>query len=497
MKSKRVKYSFNIIHKNRLHGLRIHKDRFHKLIRILTYNRTFFSIVLILTLFFSPGCTIRLPGNLPSKTTPTDPQAELTQRLDQYLTTETEKKAFSGSVLIAQNGKILLKKGYGYANVEWDQPNTADTVFRIASLTKGFTALATLKLEEQGRLSLKDPLSKYIPNFPRGNQITLEQLLTHTSGIRDYTAAPDFPLIMGSPVSLDTLLNRIKAQPYDSSPGSTFRYNNSGYILLGMVLEKVTGKPYAAVLQELILNPLGLTHTGYDENQVPVKNLASGYVYTGGILYNAPALDLSNVYAAGGMRSTLNDLYTYSQAFNDPNLLKKENWQRLFTPVREHYGLGWVIEPLGQEQAIYHTGSIPGYSSILARFPDENLTIIILSNLTGVPVKEMTENLAAITLGKPTTTLSNLKPVQVDPKILETYTGEYRLAVITATIFLKEGKLYGQLTGQPAFELVPISNTQFVVQNLGIEINFVLSGGKTDRLILKQNGRELTARKIS
>lgn len=462
-----------------------------------TQRKPKYIFLMIVTLLFSSGCNIQLPGNSPNKTAPSSPNTELTQRLDEYLTTETEKHVFSGSVLIARKGEILLKKGYGLANVEWEQPNTPDTVFRIASLTKGFTALAILKFEEQGLLSLEDPLSKFIPDFPRGNQVTIHQLLNHTSGIRDYTATPDFPALMGSPVNMKTLIDRIKAQPYDFSPGNGFHYNNSGYILLGYILEKASGKPYATVLEEQILKPLGLSQTAYDENQVTIENRASGYIYTGNNLFNAPYLELSNVHAAGGMRSTINDLYSWSQAFYNTELLKEEDWNRMFTPYRENYGLGWVIDSLAKQKAIYHTGSIPGYSSILVKYPSEDLTIILLSNLTGVSIKEITENLTSLVLGDSVTNLPNRKSISVNPEILSNYTGDYRLALTyTATISLKNGKLYGQLTGQPEFELIPVSNTQFIVQNLDIEVNFIQSNGKTDRLLLKQEGREISARKI-
>jgi CubicO group peptidase (beta-lactamase class C family) len=453
--------------------------------------------LLVLSLMLTLGCNIHLPVKFRGEITSPEPNKELTQRLDQYLISETEKYAFSGSVLIARKGEILLKKGYGQANVEWSQPNTPETVFRIASLTKGFTALAILKFEELGLLSLKDPLSKYIPDFPRGNEVTIQHLLTHTSGIRDYTANSDFPSLMGNPVNLNTLIVRIKAQPYDFTPGNEFHYNNSGYLLLGYILEKISGKSYATVLDEQILKPLGLTQTAYDENQITIRNRASGYVYTKGDLYNAPHLEMSNVYAAGGMRSTVEDLYTYSQALNSPKLLKLENWNRLFTPVRENYALGWVVNTLGNQKAIYHTGSLPGYSSILVKFPEEDITIILLSNLTSVPVKEMAENLKAIIGGQTTKVLPNLKPIALDPKILASYVGDYRLALAyTVTITQREGKLYGHLTGQPEFELIPVSTTQFIIQNLNIEVNFIQSNGKTNRLLLKQNGREIAASKL-
>lgn len=454
-------------------------------------------VFLILTLIFASGCTIQLPWKIPKETRPPEPNSQLTQSINEYIENMTDSYSFSGSVLISHKGEILLKKGYGMANIDWNEPNTPDTVFRIASLTKGFTALALLQFEEQGLLSLKDPLSKYIPDFPRGNQVTLEQLLMHTSGIRDYTASAEFPSLMGSPANLSTVISRIKAQPYDFIPGTQFHYNNSGYILLGAVLEKVSGKPYGSVLDEGILKPLGMAQTAYDDDRIPIKQLATGYLYTGGKLFNAPDLDLSNVHAAGGMRSTLNDLFIWSQAFYSTELLKEENWNRLFTPGREHYGMGWVIEPLAQKKAIYHTGSIPGYSSILAKFPEDDLTIILLSNLTSINTKEMTENLANIVWGQTLNPFSNLKPVEVEPTILAQYTGEYRLALAyTATISLKEGKLFAQLTGQPEFELVPVSNNRFIVENLDIEVNFIQSGGKTERLIVKQEGREMSARKI-
>lgn len=320
----------------------------------------------------------------------------------------TEYGQFNGTALIAEQGKIIYKNGFGEANKEWAIPNKADTKHRLASISKQFTAMAVLQLVAKGKLELKVPITNYLPDYPQktGNQITIHHLLTHTSGLPNYTSFPNYRDLMRNPQSTEDLVNLFAELPLDFTPGKDFAYSNSGYVLLGVLIEKATGKTYEEVLQEQIFTPLKMDNTGYDKQQTILKNRASGYNKFANSYENTNYIDMSMAYAAGALYSTVEDLYLWDQALYTETLLPKAYGDQLF---EKHipawagfYGYGWEIGkmPIGnskkQASTISHGGSINGFNTRITRIPSDRSLIVLFNNTGEAPLYDMTAAIIGI-----------------------------------------------------------------------------------------------------
>jgi CubicO group peptidase (beta-lactamase class C family) len=295
---------------------------------------------------------------------------------DTYLSDLAKAKLFSGSVLIARNGEVLVKTGYGEADREKHLVNTAQTKFRLGSLTKQFTAMAILILQTQGKLNVRDRICTYFSECPTAwQQITIHQLLTHTSGIPDFARFPGYQTTQGSPSSPTQTIARFKYKPLAFQPGKKFSYSNSGYIVLGDIIEQASGKTYEAFLKEKIFAPLKMVDTGYDHNN---GGLAVGYRDQTNL---ADFVDMSVPYAAGGLYSTVEDLYRWDQALYTDKLIPKNLRDKMFTSFGGFgYGYGWGIGKEGDRPVISHIGGIQGFSSSIARYPNDKVVIIVLGN---------------------------------------------------------------------------------------------------------------------
>ncbi len=307
------------------------------------------------------------------------------------------KKYFNGSILVAKEGKILLRKGYGKADFKKRISNTPETVFRLASITKQFTAMAVLILEEQGKLSTNNPLSKYIPDYPEGDKITIHNLLTHTSGIEEYFRDE---LISWDHYYLpEELISIFKDKPLNFPPGERFQYCNSNYILLGYIIEKVSGKKYGDFLREYIFAPLDMKVSGYEDGKIKFKNKAIGYYSIKPKPTVAFNFDMSITYSAGGLCSTVDDLYKWDQALYTEKLVKKETLKKMLTPYSPviNYGYGWAgwTNETSTFVNMDHTGSFSGFSSYIYRDIRNQTVIIMLSNEQG---KNMSGYLSMIRL---------------------------------------------------------------------------------------------------
>ena len=239
------------------------------------------------------------------------------KQIDELIGKYNQYGQFNGSALVAENGKVILKKGFGSANIEWDIPNQPDTKFRLGSISKQFTAFLIVKLTEEGKIKLDVPITTYLPDYPKatGDKITIHHLLTHTSGIPNYTSLPNFFKDQSrNPYTPEEFVKTFSSLPLEFTPGEKFNYSNSGYFLLGYIIEKVSGKSYEQYLQETILDPLKMVNSGYDHADVILKNRAAGYEKRGKKIRNAPYLDMSIPYAAGSLYSTVEDLYLWDQA---------------------------------------------------------------------------------------------------------------------------------------------------------------------------------------
>ena len=335
---------------------------------------------------------------------PSPPGAsELASRVEEYMAARIARNHFSGSILIARDGKVLFSQGYGMANLELDVPNTPQTKFRLGSITKQFTAMAILILQERGKLNVQDKVKKYLPDAPKAwDDITIRHLLTHTSGIPNYTALPDFLKTLPVRVTLKELIAKFKDKPLDFKPGEKFSYSNSGYIVLGQIIETVAGQNYPSFLKQAILDPLKMNDTGYDNATAILKHRASGYTRRLGIvLTNCDYVDMSIPHAAGALYSTVLDLLKWDQALYSEKLVPRKTIEAMFTPFKGNYGYGWLIDKKFGLTRYEHGGGIMGFVTIIERYPEEKLLVVALSNLENSPIGEIGTDLAAIALGLP------------------------------------------------------------------------------------------------
>ena len=330
-------------------------------------------------------------------------------KIQEVLTLAHKYRQFNGSALVAENGKIIYKGAFGMANMEWSIPNTADTKFRLGSITKQFTSTLVMQLVEQGKIKLDGKLSDYLPDYRKdtGQKITIHHLLTHTSGIPSYTGLPNFFAdVSRNPYKVDEFVKKYASGDLQFEPGSKFAYNNSGYFLLGAIIEKVTGKPYEQVLQENIFDPVGMKNSGYDHYSTILPKRAAGYEKTSNGYTNAPYLDMSIPYAAGSLYSTVEDLYLWDQALYTDKLISAKSKELMYTPFLEKYAYGWAVADASFKQndqpipQIAHNGGINGFSTVIVRFPREKNLIILLDN-TGQPMDSLSGKLARILYTQP------------------------------------------------------------------------------------------------
>jgi len=554
-------------------------------------------------------------------------QAALAQdhaaKIQEVLTLANKYRQFNGTALVAENGKVVYKGGVGLANMEWNIPNTPDTKFRLGSITKQFTATVILQLVEQGKIKLDGKLSDYLPDYRKdvGNKVTIHNLLTHTSGIPSYTSQPGFfENVSRNPYKVDEFVKKYASGDLEFEPGSKFVYDNSGYFLLGAIIERVTGKPYEQVLQENIFNPVGMKNTGYDHHDTIIAKRAAGYVKTRDSFANAPYLDMSIPYAAGSLYSTVEDLYLWDQALYTDKLLSAQSKALMYTPFLENYAYGWSIQNASFKvnnvdvPVITHGGGINGFTTTIVRFPREKNLIVMLDNTNTEYLDRLSDSIAKIiynqpyelpkmsivstlektinekgieagiaqyrelkakeaatydfseaelnqlgyrllrNAGKPreaieifklnveaypkgfnaydslaeayatinerelaiqnykkslelnpnnanaTEVLKRLEkaPVVVDPKVFDTYVGEYEVGPgVVLRVFREGDKFLTQATGQGVFEIFPESETVFYPRAFVAKLTFVKDAdGKVTGIRVDQNGRVTLGKRI-
>jgi CubicO group peptidase (beta-lactamase class C family) len=332
-----------------------------------------------------------------------------TDVIDALLARYHELGAFNGTVLVAEGGSVIYKKGFGMADFEWQIPNTPDTKFRLGSITKQFTSALILQLVEEGKLTLETTLAAALPYYrtDTGARVTIHQLLNHTSGIPSYTSLPTFRSdVSRDPYGVKEFVEKYCSGDLEFEPGSTFRYNNSGYFILGAIIEQVTGQPYDAVLQQRLLTPLGMLATGYDRSGPILERRARGYEQSAGNVRNADYLDMSLPYAAGSLYSTVEDLYRWDQALYGDGVLPAAAKARMFTPGLEKYGYGWGIRkaPIGPAKAvrtsISHGGGINGFSTLIVRVPEDRHLVVLLNNTGGTSLGAMSTGVLDVLYGR-------------------------------------------------------------------------------------------------
>ncbi len=406
---------------------------------------------------------------------------QITAKVDEYMKAAVEVERFSGSILVARDGQAIVSKSYGMANVELDVPNTPNTVFRLASITKQFTATAIMMLQERGKLNVNDSFCKYLTDCPAAWQpITIRQLLTMTSGIPGVSAMEAGPL-RGLPVPWDQWLAAVKKKPLDFTPGENFKYSNGGYTLLGFIIERVSGKSYGEFLQENIFTPLAMKQTGYEDPLRIIKNRATGYrQLPGDPITNVPYLEIFGLYAAGGIYSTTGDLLLWDKALYTDKLLSRKSLDEMFTPFKEMlpgkgYAYGWWSSKKFDRQEIAHGGNLAGFITYIARFPSERVTVIVLSNNGRGSSGKISNVLSAIVFGAPYEIPRERKAVVVASSILDKYVGQYQVQFppTSYTITNENGKLMVLESGYPKAEMFAESETDFFLKTYDIQFKFV------------------------
>jgi len=391
-----------------------------------------------------------------------------------------------------------LAKGYGLADREHGVPCGPETKYRLGSLTKQFTAMLVMQLQELGKLSTDDMLSKYIPDYPNGDKITVHNLLTHTSGVPNFTSFPDYADTMMIPASLEELIARFKDKPLDFQPGEKFSYSNSGYILLSYIVEKTGGKRIEELLREMILDPLGMKNTGCDHNADILPHRARGYAVAGpGKVVNAPYIDMSIPSGAGAMYSTVGDLLIWDRALYTDRLISKSSREKMFTPFLNGYAYGWAISETGRKK-IAHGGGINGFMTYIERFVDDDVLIVSLCNIESPYVSKVRRALPAIVFGERYEPIAIRKAMKVKPEVLEKYIGDYELKPgHVLSFFIEDGRFFTRVSGQGEMEVFAESESKFFLMAADVQINFVTGeGGTVTHAVINQNGIITEAKKI-
>ncbi len=355
--------------------------------------------------------------------------AGVEDKLADYLDAAEKHWQFQGAVLVAKDGKALLNKGYGYANRDFEEPNTPDTKFFIGSITKQFTASAVLMLQDKGRLDLQAPITKYLPDYPAetGDRVTVHNLLSHTSGIPNYTDDPQVIISRTHWISPASLIDLFKDRPLLFEPGTAFAYSNSNYILLGAIVEAVSGQSFEAFLHKNILKPARMINTGYARREAGLPDRADGYTLD---IERGPTdalpMSFSILHTAGALYSTTNDLLKWDRELGDDDLLYDQSRAAMFTPNFGNYGYGWVIEERHGTRRAYHGGFLDGFNCTFDRWLDEGLCVAVLSNEDRAPVGKIARGLAAIVMyGAPYNFPTTRIPSLIDSTLLAEYEGVY------------------------------------------------------------------------
>ena len=430
-------------------------------------------------------------------------QKNYPQLLDQYMTAQNKIKGFTGAVLVMQKNKVLLRKGYGMADREWNIPNTPETKFELGSLTKQFTAACILQLAEQGRLSIEDKLSKFLPSFPKGDSVTIHMLLNHTSGIANYTSQPQFANLATLSLRKDSMIAFFSNKPYTAAPGTRYQYTNSGYFLLGYIIEKVSGLSYDTYLKKNIFDRIDMANSTLNKPDSILSMRAKGYDTKAKKTVNADYISMEWPFSAGAIISTVDDLYKWDRALYTNTVINTLSKQSMFTPGKGNYGYGFIIDSLEKHPRIWHNGGIPGFITNLSRFVNDDVCVIVLANTAVVqnntlPITDViAEGLADIVFDLPVESPYEHKEVKIDPNLLDKYVGKYSAGLVLEVI-RKENKLYRHRDGSADIELKPESNTKFFyADDSNRQLEFELDGsGKVIKIWFINNEQRGEMKKL-
>ena len=413
-------------------------------------------------------------------------------RMEQVIQSHAAAGTFMGTVLVARDGKVVLDKAYGMANIEWDIPNAPNTKFRLGSITKQFTAAAILLLEERGKLKIDDRIKTYLPNVPMSwERITVNNLLTHTSGIPNFTALSEYNAAKGRATTVDGTLATLRDKVLDFGPGEKMSYSNSGYLVLGSIIEKVSGQTYEKFVADNFFTPLGMKDSGYDSNTQIIKRRASGYNRIPAGYVNAGYIHMSVPHAAGALYSTTEDLLKWEEALFGGKVVSKASLDRMITPFKNNYALGLTVWLENGRRIIAHGGGIDGFNTHMAYYPDTRTVVIVLSNVAGPVPGDIGGKLSAIMHGEAVTLKTERKELALPAAALSKYVGVYALApAVTLTIALEGDQLTTQLTGQGKLPIFAQSETMFFLKVVDAQLEFAADASS---VVLHQGGRSQKA----
>jgi D-alanyl-D-alanine carboxypeptidase len=422
------------------------------------------------------------------------------------LTYLAESHAPGASFAVIRGNDTLAYGAYGLANVEASRAPTATTIYEIGSNTKQFTSAAIMKLVEQGRVKLDDDLSKYVPQFPlHGKRVSIRQLLTHTSGIHDYTSSPAWSKTWNEVLSPDSIIKFVAADTFDFAPGTAYRYDNTGYVLLGMVIEKATGQKYASYLDAQFFKPLGLRQTSYCPSRTPDPAFALGYTKgANGATERAQFMDLSHPFAAGALCSTVGDFAKWQRALAGGRVVSPASYALMSTADtlnngrKINYGFGLVPGVLDGHKTVSHTGGIPGFATAAAYVADDSLSIVVFTNFDRESPQRVVQNLLRVAYGDALVagrggpareTAPALSPADRDA-IVGTYTLQLPTGQALPIKFFVDGtRLMAQAQGQAANEIHYLGNYAFgVAFDPALRFTFTLDAGKATKVTLLQGG---------
>jgi CubicO group peptidase (beta-lactamase class C family) len=404
---------------------------------------------------------------------------DLATYADQILAAAYPADQPGAAALVIKDGKVVLRKGYGLANLELGVPVSPDMVFELGSITKQFTAASILLLQERGQLRVEDEITKYLPDYAtHGQKITIEHLLTHTSGVPSYTGMAEWRPRVREDMKLQDLIAIFKDKPLDFNPGEQWNYSNSGYILLGAIVEKVAGKSYEQFVEEEIFQKLGMAHSRYGHAEEIVPLRATGYAQDGKGFRNADYLSMTQPYAAGSLMSTVDDLAIWGRALESEALLKKASLDRMFTSsklnsgVSTHYGYGIGVSDFEGERVLEHGGGIFGFVTHMARIPEEHVFVAVLSNneASDPDPGALALRILAKGIGK---AIEDRKTVALDAKTLDEYVGVYRFDERTTRAISREGsKLFAQRSGGDKSEILASARDEFFYTDGNSRLHF-------------------------
>ena len=428
------------------------------------------------------------------------------QRADSLVYTYlAESRAPSASFAVIRGNDTLAFGAHGLANVDTWRAPTASTIYEIGSNTKQFTSAAIMKLVEQGRVKLDDDLSKYVPQFPlQGKKVSIRQLLTHTSGIHDYTSSPTWPKTWNDVLSPDAIVKFVAADTFDFAPGTAYRYDNTGYVLLGMVIEKASGKKYAKYLDEQFFKPLGLKQTSYCPSKTTDPAFAIGYSKAANGTERAKFLDLSHPFAAGALCSTVGDFAKWQRALDGGKVVSPASYALMSTAdtlnsgKKINYGFGLVPGVFNGHKTVSHTGGIPGFASATTYVPDDSLSVVVFTNFDGESPRTLVQNLLRVAYGVAPVAKGAAVTQAAAPSLSaadrDAIVGNYTLQLpggqaLPIKFFVDGERLMSQAQGQAATEIKYLGNYVFgVAVDPSLRLTFTMDAGKATKVTLTQGG---------